>query len=245
MLTSRSLTFSKGWRPLLTIAALLLVLGAAVETAAQAPHTAGLVVRHGDGTIIYALVQFEEESITGTELLERSEIDVVMAPYGGMGVAVCSLDGEGCASDNCFCHSYSSPSFYWHYYVQTGDDWSEHPLGPSSRHLSDGDVDGWSWTAGESKLSEITIEDIVELNAPPLPTSEPEQTGIPEQQPSPTVESESRAVVVAPGESPTALVSGNGDGEGSANTYLAFAAMAALVAVAGGFAAIRQRKAAP
>ncbi len=124
-------------------------------------NTAGLVVRHGNGTLLYTHVTFDEETISGEDLLTRSGLDVAMAPFGGLGGAVCSIDGEGCSSDNCFCHSYSSPSFYWHYYVLENGEWVEHPSGPSSRQLSDGAVDGWSWTAGEPELPTTSIEQVV------------------------------------------------------------------------------------
>ena len=152
-------------RVLIALVVLLLALGGSLlSTAAQRPNGAGLVIRHGDGTLIYAYVQFEEESITGLDLITRSGIDATLAPFGGLGGAVCSLNGEGCPSDNCFCHSYASPAYYWNYYVHSGDDWSSYPVGPSSRTLSDGDIDGWSWTAAESGLPVTNIDEIARMN---------------------------------------------------------------------------------
>ena len=148
-------------------ALLLKPLPLQTDAGSTGEHTAGLVVRHGDGTLIYNHVTFDEETINGADLLTRSRLDATMAPFGGLGAAVCSLDGEGCPSDNCFCHSYSSPSFFWHYYVLEDDEWMEYPSGPSSRQLSDGDVDGWSWTADESELPTTSIEQIVSASGNP------------------------------------------------------------------------------
>lgn len=142
-------------------ALLLKPLPLQADADATGTNTAGLVIRHGDDTLIYDHLTFDEETINGADLLTRSGIDVTMAPFGGMGAAVCSLDGEGCPSDSCFCHSYSSPSFFWHYYVLEDGEWVEYPSGPSSRQLSDGDVDGWSWTADEAGLPTTSIEQVV------------------------------------------------------------------------------------
>jgi hypothetical protein len=167
-------------RALLVLVALLLALGGVLSTAAQRPNGAGLVIRHGDGTLIYAYVQFDEDSISGLELLNRSGVDVTLAPFGGLGGAVCSLNGEGCPSDNCFCHSFSSPAYYWHYYVNDGGGWLVYPVGPSSRTVTDGDIDGWSWTSGDSGLPSTDIDNVATITgfdrSPAEPTATPEPT---------------------------------------------------------------------
>lgn len=177
-------------RAFIALVALLLALGSLFSTAAQHPNGAGLVVRHGDGTLVYAYVQFEGETINGIDLLSRSGLDVTVAPFGGLGGAVCSINGEGCPSDNCFCHSYSSPSFFWHYYVFENGGWVEYPVGASSRQLADGDIDGWSWTAGESGLPIVSIDEIAAVNgidrSDPTPTPQPLPTDTPTPEPLPT-----------------------------------------------------------
>ncbi len=161
-------------------AALLILVTVALAgflpAAAQRPNGAGLVVRFGDGSIIYAYVQFEETSITSEELLYRSGLTVAIAPYSGLGAGVCMINGEGCPSDNCFCASYSTPAYFWHFYANDGD-WRELLQGASSRSVGDGDIDGWSWTAGDSGLPAIAIDEIASLNgvdrnAPEIPPTE-------------------------------------------------------------------------
>lgn len=179
------------------IAALLILVAVALAgilpVAAQRPNGAGLVIRFGDGSIIYAYVQFEGETISSEELLYRSGLAVAIAPYSGLGAGVCMIDGEGCPSDDCFCQSYTTPAYFWHFYANDGG-WRELLQGASSRSVGDGDIDGWSWTAGESGLPAVTIDEIallngVDRNPPPpteTPTPEPTSTPAPTDTPQPT-----------------------------------------------------------
>jgi hypothetical protein len=173
------------------IAGLLALLAATLATGAQQdrPNGAGLVIRHGDGTLIYAYVEFEGESISGEDLLVRSGVDVTVAPFGGFGAGICAIDNEGCPADDCWCESYSSPAYYWHYFAWNADGWGKLPHGASSRELRDGDIDGWSWTAGEPGLPAVSIDEIARLNGfergppptpPPAPTGTPTATAPPE-----------------------------------------------------------------
>jgi len=201
---------------LLVVAALsLLAAFVPALTRAARPNGAGLVIRHGDGRIVYAYVEFSEPQITADQLLARSHIQLVEQPFGGLGQAVCSLDGEGCPATNCFCKSYQSPSVYWHYYsLSAGGAWSNVNLGPSSRTIHDGDVDGWSWTGAASGLPKTSIDAIAQMNgvdrsavpAVPTPTATTAPPPTPTSLPSaPTAAPTSAPVTptVAPTISPT------------------------------------------
>ncbi len=163
-----------------------IALAGILPVAAQRPNGAGLVVRFGDGSLIYAYVQFEEETITSEELLYRSGLAVAIAPYSGLGAGVCMINGEGCPSDDCFCQSYTTPAYFWHFYAHDSG-WRELLQGASSRSVGDGDIDGWSWTAGESGLPAVTIDEIALMNGvdrnppeiPPTETPTPEPTSTP------------------------------------------------------------------
>lgn len=160
--------------------AVLIILAASILATsgveAQRPNGAGVVIRHGDGTLIYAYVQFEEESISGMDLLQRAGLPLSVAPFAGLGTGICSIGGEGCPADDCYCHSYQAPATWWHYYTYAGG-WAESPAGPSSRTVHDGDIDGWSWTAGDPGLPAVTIDEIAAMNGvdrnPPTPTPVP------------------------------------------------------------------------
>ncbi|HEX5164820.1 MAG TPA: hypothetical protein VFV93_05445 [Thermomicrobiales bacterium] len=161
----------------------LLLLGSALlagilPAAAQRPNGAGIVINFGDGSILYAYVQFDEGSITSEELLYRSGLAVVVAPYSGLGAGVCMIRDVGCPSDNCFCKSYTTPAYFWHFYGYDGG-WVELLQGVSSRSVGDGDIDGFAWTAGDSGLPDVTIDEIAQLNgvdrnpSAPTPTETP------------------------------------------------------------------------
>lgn len=212
-------------RALLALAlALALVLPATVSVplAAQGPNGAGLVIRHGDGRVLVYYVEFTEPEITGLELLMRSGASLTLANFGGLGTAVCAIDGEGCPAENCFCRSYASPAFYWHYYrLEPDGSWALQQVGPSSRRVRDGDVDGWSWTSGESGLPSTSIDEIaaqygVDRSAgaeptipppPPTPPHTPAPTLAPTPAPTPPPSPPAAQVATPlPAASPTASV---------------------------------------
>ena len=189
---------------LVLLAALAATAGASAQGSQR--NGAGLVVRHGDGTLVYAYVEFDGESIGGEELLLRSGLDLVVTPYGGLGVGVCAIDGEGCPADNCYCASFGNPAYYWNYFTRTADGWTANPRGPTSHQLADGDIDGWSWTADEPGLPLVTIAEIAAITGfdrspPPTATSPPTPTPAPA--PSPPTATPTTASAPAPPAAPS------------------------------------------
>ncbi len=147
--------------------ALLVLLALSGGTApvqpARAAGAAGIVIRHSNGRLVYALVPLAGDGMTGAEALQKSGLDLNVSVGGSFGVAVCTIDGEGCQSpkEDCFCKSYGDPALYWHYYQRNADgSWRTSALGAGNRILHDGDVDGWSWTGGESNLPSVTLQQI-------------------------------------------------------------------------------------
>ena len=134
----------------------------------------GIVVRHSNGRLVYALVPLTGDGMTGAEALQKSGLNLNVSVGGSFGVAVCTIDGEGCESpkEDCFCKSYGDPALYWHYYQRNPDgSWRTSGLGAGNRILHDGDVDGWSWTGGDSNLPPVTLAQIA--TAVQLPNSTP------------------------------------------------------------------------
>lgn len=134
-------------RRLFLVAAALVAAIAAGSTGTAVgggPNRAGLVVRHDDGRVERTCVAFDEQTISGMELLERSGLDVV-AERSALGAAICSLDGEGCRhpDQDCFCRF---PTF-WGYWVQEQDDarWRFSETGSQDRDVEDGSLHGWSF----------------------------------------------------------------------------------------------------
>lgn len=169
---------------------LLLIVGAVgwppAPAQASRPNGAGLVVRHGDGRLIYVYVEFNEPTITGEELLLRSGLALETTPFAGQGQAICRLDGEGCPASDCFCESYSSPAYFWVYFKLTPEGtWASQPIGAGNRVIQDGDVDGWSWTSGPANLPATSIDEIARLNGVDRNPPEPEPTPTPAPAPPP------------------------------------------------------------
>jgi hypothetical protein len=133
---------------------------------AQGPHEAGLVIRFEESTITRC-VEFEEDEITGYELLTRSGLQV-MAQSTGLGSAICKIEDLGCPASNCFCRCQGSACAYWAYMRLTENGWLYSPLGASVSKVRQGQVDGWSWGAQELD-ADISFEQIC---APSTPTAE-------------------------------------------------------------------------
>jgi hypothetical protein len=152
---------------LISLAALLAgVLLAPRPTLADELHHAGLVVRDAEGRITYAWVPFGEEDIDGIELLRRSGLPVVTVGFGALGDGVCSIAGQGCGVADCrrtVCQGSAADAPYWQYFEQDPVDpavWTWQPLGASSSRVEDGDVFGWSWTAGNPALPALPPAEI-------------------------------------------------------------------------------------
>ena len=150
---------------LLLALASLVPFAAGAGNAAELNH-AGVVVRDADGGLTYAYVAFPEEEIGGIELLRRTGLPLVTAGFGGLGEAVCSLAGEGCGLAECrrnVCQG-GPTAPYWRYFRQAEPgDWQPLPLGASGARVRDGEIDGWSWTAGEAELPALTMPDVARL----------------------------------------------------------------------------------
>jgi len=153
---------------LISLAALLagVLLAPRPTLAEEALHHAGLVVRDAEGRMTYAWVPFAEEKIDGIDLLRRSGIPVVTVGFGALGEGVCSIAGQGCGVAECrrtVCQGSAADAPYWQYFAQDPGDpavWTWQPLGASSSTVEDGDVFGWSWTAGDPGLPALSPAEI-------------------------------------------------------------------------------------
>jgi hypothetical protein len=148
---------------LLALAAWLLV-GSSGQAAAS---EAAVVVRHGDGSMTYALVTFPEEQITSFELLDRSTLSLTTVAFGGLGDAVCTLDGEGCPVGDCrqrLCQTGDPESPFWQFFRRDdGGNWITQPLGASAARVSDGEIDVWSWTGGSANVPPLDLASIARM----------------------------------------------------------------------------------
>jgi hypothetical protein len=211
------------------LAVLLLAILTASPAVGEDLNHAGLVVRHGDGRLIYAYVAFPEESISGVELLRRSGISLVTIGFGGLGEGVCTIDGEGCPSSDCrkrVCQGSGEDAPFWQYFRQRSPgEWFSLSLGASATKVRDGDVDGWSWTGHDPGLPPLTISDVARLagvEASPVAVAG-------ESQPTPAVRT-----IYPPGMGPVDTEDGQ--------DAIAYLAGAGAIAVVGGAAFVAARR---
>jgi hypothetical protein len=143
-------------------ATLALLAAGAPMPARAAVHHAGVVVREGYGSLTYAYVAFAEPAIDGIALLERTGLPVVTVGFGGLGDGVCRIGSDGCPVAECrrnLCQSGRADAPFWQYFrQQAAGDWRALALGASATTVRDGDIDGWSWTAGAAMLPALTLD---------------------------------------------------------------------------------------
>jgi hypothetical protein len=131
---------------------------------------AGLIVAHGDGRIAYALVTFDGESISGADLVQRSGLPVTEVTFGGLGVAVCSIDTTGCDIGECrkrLCQGPKRDDPYWQYFIESGSgSWQVAALGISGDSVPDGGVRALIWSAGTPQFPAPSIDDVAARSGP-------------------------------------------------------------------------------
>jgi hypothetical protein len=153
---------------------------------AQTSNRAGLVVRYGDGSTETACVSFGEESITGYELLRRSNIPVIADLGSGMGAFVCKIGNDGCnfPQEDCAC-KFNTEQKYWSYWLLQNGAWQYSNLGAGNASVKSGDVQGWVWGTGSAnteantKPPVLTLAQICSAAAPATPTATHTATALP------------------------------------------------------------------
>ncbi len=165
------------------------------RTTATAVNSASLAVTFGDGETVTFCIEFSEDTITGAELLQRSGLAVVTAGSGGLGAAVCSIDGQGCNDPgDCFCACTGGTCTYWAYFRYHDGGWLYSPTGAGTRTISNGDADAWVWGSGSTPPGASGV-----LCPSPTPTPSP----LPSSTPGPSVTPRPSSTPVTPEHSPT------------------------------------------
>jgi hypothetical protein len=177
------------------IAAVLFVLAAFAPVRAQTQHRAGVVVQFSDSSITTRCVTFNEDSISGYDLLRRSRLPIAVE-FGSMGAGVCKIGNEGCAypSQPCFCQcqTLGAGCTYWVYSQLRDGAWTISGLGAGARQVRDGDVDGWAWGKGDGNSGivpvSVTLDQICSAGAvgEAQPTAAPTNTALPPTEAPPT-----------------------------------------------------------
>jgi hypothetical protein len=262
------MTLRLGFLTTFVVALVAVAASLAVTLAADGPNRAGLVVTFENHTETY-WIEFEEEQISGVDLLERSGLDVTYSGFGGLGSAVCAIDGVGCTNPgDCWCQCKSGTCNRWVYFRMEDGEWKQMPFGASTRVLKDGDVDGWTWGAGDEPADQLTPYPCPTATTPatdaPTQVAPTSQATLPPAAPDeiapetfsmtpPPVLGASRTAVGTP--RPTAIVrhlddiaggdeadaASESDGGGTPVGLIAFGGVAAAMAAAGGAVIARRR----
>ena len=86
---------------------------------------------------------FTGASISGIEALQAAGFDIEVYGYGGLGAAVCRIDGVGRDADaSCL----NGGAHYWAYW-RNG---TYSSVGAGASRVSDGDQEQWAWGSGTS-----------------------------------------------------------------------------------------------
>lgn len=155
------------------LAAGLLLLAITTPAATQGRNRAAIVVRTPEETSSMCVL-FDEDEITGADLLARSGFDAVTEP-NALGTAVCSISGIGCPADDCFCRY---PTF-WGYWTDDGDGWTFSDAGSSDRVVVDGSADAWSFGRDGEPAPELGFDDVCAAGEETRAGDEPRSTDRP------------------------------------------------------------------
>jgi hypothetical protein len=137
-----------------------------LAVSADEPNRAGLAIHFPEGRVETRCIAFEEDAISGADLLSRSGLDIVMDASSGMGITVCQVEGLGCAypAERCFCQCMTgSDCAYWNYYYRDpGEtDWTYSALGALLREIGPGSIEAWVWGDGHTPPSaDLAFESI-------------------------------------------------------------------------------------
>ena len=174
---SRSSIATCGRLALPGLVLLFLMAAQAGPVLADQPSQAGLVIRFDDGGLVTRCVEFQGGEITGSDLLVRSGLDIVIDATHGGGITVCKIEGTGCdyPVDACFCQCMGNgPCGYWNYfYRQLGqDEWVYSPLGALLHQVEPGSVEAWVWGDGHTPPDQaLTFDVLCAAPSTPAPTA--------------------------------------------------------------------------
>lgn len=157
--------FSKRLSEITVIVALLLgcFLVPSSIIRAQTLNHASLIIQDGNGKIQTFCISFEQDTITGYDLLQRTNL-AIEAQFSPMGVAVCSIGNTGCPADNT-CLKCLEP-LYWSYWRLAGGTWVYSNMGTGMTQVKNGDVEAWVWGNGQTPPPQISFDEICKPRQP-------------------------------------------------------------------------------
>ena len=130
-----------------------------LRPAQVAEHRAVVVV--DTGTFVRNVcVRFTQDSLSGTEVLQRAGVNPGLRTFGGQGAAVCSLCGQGCPSDGS-CLTCGGKDYWAYFRASSGSATFRYAAGGAGgARVRDGDVEGWKWGNGSAPPPYVSVEQI-------------------------------------------------------------------------------------
>jgi hypothetical protein len=143
--------------------------------AADSSTTAVIVIDTGAGA--RAATLDVGTGMSGLAALQRVA-SVTTYGFGGVGGAVCAIDGVGNEATQSAC-LVGPDGAYWAYFHSVGGagSWSYSAAGAGSFILHGGDVDGWRYGTGQKPAASPVFCDYVSCPAPPPATAAPGRSG--------------------------------------------------------------------
>lgn len=181
----------------------------------------GIVISYGDESLEFILFEIDRaDEISAMDLLIESDLELEISPFGGLGEAVCSIDGTGCPGSDCFCESFSSPAYYWQFFQWDDQQWVPQHQGASQHVMEPGQILGWSWTADPPGLPDVSFDDFLDS-----PDTDASATTVPDE------------IILTPDPTPvdTNVADDNQADSGSSLQCLQFIS---ILTIAGGFTAL-------
>jgi hypothetical protein len=149
-----------------------------------------VVVQFGDGSTTLRCVTFDEEVITGYELLRRSGLPLAVE-VTGIGAGICQIAGQGCdfPAQPCFCQcqTLGAGCMYWAYAQLSDGGWRASGQGASLRRVRDGDIDGWLWGTGDPATGTAPRPFTIDEICSPAPVAPAQATALLDRTPTAAV----------------------------------------------------------
>ena len=134
---------------------------------AQESERVGLVIQFADDSLLTMCIDTGGQALSGLDILELSGVDLAQYYDANRDVAVCSINGQGCDANHCFCEF---PDYWSYWHTEIGD-WVYSGRGASTYVVQPGTVEGWRWGSGVPP-SVISFDEIC-LSDPQQATPEP------------------------------------------------------------------------
>jgi hypothetical protein len=222
----------------------LLLLSLTTTVTAQDTSQVALVVSLNEGEVLTRCVEFEEEQISGYEVLSRAGL-VLDTDIVGLGATVCRIEGTGCPPGDCFCECKGGgPCEYWSYWHVDDGEWGYSQAGSGIYQVSHGDIEGWVWGLGSPSEApsppEITFEEVCTAETAVVEVAQPPASALATGEADATV-SDSESDPANPVDAPLAgSPSANGDQTASAARWPVYA-LGGVLFIGIGLAMVRRR----